>query len=426
MRLKLVAWTLAALMLSTPASAAPPGPKLPDAAAPDAAHAAPQERSAYDGPPLTIAVPVFDPGLPSNPATWDEKGIWPSLRRAETVYAAHKVGAALRDLQRFEKVFVSPDDSVSADLYLTGRIKESDGEDFAVVFDLMDATGSVWLRSQKVKHRRPEREMHMPVTAQQDPFGGVWIEVARRVDEALGKQAQRHSRENKRNLARAAKGKSTKMTVLERVTAVRDLMFARFFAPETYASAVKVGSKTIKLGSLPPMSGESWRLMLAVQARDDEFNARLTRHYADFADKMGVDYALWQADAFPVAHERRKRREAAIGQGIGAVLLLAAASAVEDDLGTLGKVAAAGAVSAMALSSFQSNQARREEAQRLNELGASVNAAMQPMNVEMGGKRETLTGAAHEQFAQWRGLLKGLHDAAAGNPDAVRIVSGKA
>ena len=418
---------LVALLQAPFALSAPPGPKPPGVASAAPSLPAAEARREYQIPPLTIAVPLFDPGLPKNPATWDEKGIWPELRRAETVYAANKVQTALQKLNRFEDVLISPDDSVSADLYLMGAIKESNGEDFALTFDLVDATGAQWLRNQRVRARRPEQELHMPVSPQQDPFQAVWNEVARRVDAALAQKAKRHERDARRNLERAKKGKTTKMTELERVVAVRDLAFAGYFSPNEYGSSLQYGKSRIKLVALPPRSGESWTLIQAVQARDDQFNDRLTAHYADFADRMSADYALWQADAFPVAHERRKRREAAVAQGIGALLVAGTAAAVgSDDLGVVGTTAAVVAAGALAVASFRSNQARREEARRLNELGASVNASMQPMNVEMGGRQQTLTGAAHEQFAQWRGLLKALYDNSAGSPDAVRIISGRA
>ena len=418
---------LAALLHIPFTLSAPPGPKPPGAPSNAPSLPAAEARREYRIPPLSIAVPVFDPGLPKNPATWDEKGIWPELRKAETVYAANKVQVALRRLNRFEDVLISPDDSVSADLYLLGAIKESNGEDFALTFDLVDATGVQWLRNQRVRVRRSEQELHMPVRPQQDPFQAVWDEVARRVDAALAQKAKRHERDAKRNADRVRKGGAAKMTELERVAAVRDLAFAGYFSPAEYGSSLQYGRSRIKLVALPPRSGESWTTIQAVQARDAQFNGRLTAHYADFAQRMSGDYALWQADAFPVAHERRKRREAAVAQGIAALLVAGTAAAVgSDDLGVVGTTAAVVAAGALAVASFRSNEARREEARQLNELGASVNASMQPMNVEMGGRQETLTGAAHEQFAQWRGLLKALYENSAGSPDAVRIISGKA
>lgn len=416
---------LAALSHTSAVHSAPPGPKPPGAAAPPSP---PRQaaRPTYDIPPLTIAVPVFDPGLPRNPAIWDEKGIWPELRKAEAVRAASSARSALRRLNRFNAVLITPDDSVSADLYLLGGIRESNGEDFSVSFDLVDATGSKWLRGVKVGARRPERELHMPVTLGDDPFSSVWAEVAQRVDDALGVKARRHAREHRRNAGRERKDKPAQLTDLERVAAVRDLAFAGHFSPGEYGSALQYGRSRIRLVALPLMSGESWRAIEAVQARDDQFNARLTAHYEDFADRMAADYALWQADAFPVAHERRKRREAAVAQGIGALLLAGVAAGASDDLGVLGTTAAAVSAGALAMASFRSNEARRNEARRLNELGASVNAAIAPMNVEMDGRQETLTGAAHEQFAQWRQLLKVLYVSAAGGPDAVRRISGRA
>ena len=223
------------------AQAAPPGLKKLDAAKPSFTKGpGATVQLQLDVPPLTVAVPLFDQGLPPDPATWDDKGIWPQLRQAESVRIAHKVRLELEALGHFERVFVSPNTEPSADLFLMGRIDRSNGEDLHLSYTLMDATGAKWISKGKSKGRRPESDLDRPVNPGKDPFQGVYRSVALDVQGALVKKARQHGKELARAAERRQRGKSAKLTVLEQVTLVRDLDFAQRLAPSEYEGMLKV------------------------------------------------------------------------------------------------------------------------------------------------------------------------------------------
>ena len=405
------------------AQAAPPGLRKQDAGKPSFTKGpSTAVQLQLDVPPLTIAVPVFDQGLPPNPATWDEKGIWPQLRQAESVRIAHKVRLELEALGHFERVFVSPNVNPSADLYLMGRIDRSNGEDLNLSYYLMDATGAKWISKGRSKGRRPESDIDRPANPGKDPFQGVYRSVALDVQGALVKKANQHAKELARAEKRRQRGKAAKLTVLEQVTLVRDLDFARNLSPSEYGRMLKVKGDRWQLVGMPDETSDSWVRLAMVQAREGVFTDRLTAHYADFAQRMQADYELWQEDAFPAARSMRLAQEAAVAQGIGAVLLGVVAATNEDKLGSVGTAAAVAGAATLAVQSFRSNAKRKDQVARLNEMGSSLNAAMASTVVEMGGREAALTGSAAEQFEQWRGMLEVVFRNQQ-DPSAVRIVS---
>ena len=404
------------------AQAAPPGLKKQDAAKPSFIQGpGTTVQLRLDVPPLTIAVPVFDQGLPPDPATWDDKGIWPQLRQAESVRIAHKVRLELEALGHFEQVFVSPSIDPSADLYLMGRIDRSNGEDLNLSYDLVDATGAKWISKGKSKGRRPESDLDRPVNRDRDPFQGVYRSVALDVQGALVKKAKRHARELARAAERRQRGKAAKLTVLEQVALVRDLDFAQNYSPSEYGRMLKVKGDRYQLTGMPDENSVSWVRLKMIQEREGIFTSRLTAHYADFAQRLQPDYELWQEDAFPAARSMRLAREAAVMQGVGAVLVGVVAAKEQDKLGTVGTAAAAAGAAALAVQSFRSNAKRKAQVARLNEMGSSLNAAMTSTVVEMGGREAELTGTADEQFTKWREILEGVYRSQE-DPSAVRIV----
>ena len=402
--------------------AAPPGLKKKDAAKPSFTKGpSTAVQLQLDVPPLTIAVPVFDQGLPPNPATWDEKGIWPQLRQAESVRIAHKVRLELEALGHFEWVFVSPSIEPSADLFLMGRIDRSNGEDLNLSYDLVDATGAKWISKGKSKGRRPESDLDRPANPGKDPFQGVYRSVALDVQGALVKKANQHAKELARAEKRRQRGKAAKLTVLEQVTLVRDLDFAQNFSPSEYGRMLKAKGARWQLAGVPDEASESWVMLNMMQAREGTFTDRMNAHYADFAQRMQADYELWQEDAFPAARSMRLAQEAAVAQGIGAVLLGVVAATNEDKLGSVGTAAAVAGAATLAVQSFRSNAKRKDQVARLNEMGSSINAAMDSTVVEMDNRKVALTGTADEQFAKWRGMLEDLYRSQE-DPSAMRIV----
>ncbi len=381
-------------------------------------------RPTMDIPPLRLAIPVLDPGLPENEATWEDRGIWPELRRAEGVRCATRIADAIRALGHFEAVIVTPDTSASADLYLIGKITVSNGEDLRIKWRLVDATGRTWIRPRTARHRVPPGWHENNTIPQTDPFNSLYTGIAQDVEKSLVAQAKRHATTTKRNSTRIARGKSPRLSELEKVALTRDLVLAGYFAPDRYGDTFKESGGRIKIQYMPAMDDADWIRIASVRARDDAFGGRLSDEYAAFVETMQNAYALWQRDSFPYAREQRILRERAAVQGVLGTLLAAAtiAAAADSDVGTLPTVAAGVASTALIYSSFRNNDRRKDQVRELNELGQSLQAGLAPSVVKLRDTTVTLRGTAVEQFQQWRTLLRDLYANASEDVEAVTVV----
>ena len=402
------------------------GPRIEREDAAQAVQAAP--RPVLDIPPLRLAIPVLDPGLPENQAVWEERGIWPELRRAESVRCAQRIAVAIRNLGHFESVIVAPDTSVSADLYLLGEIAASNGEDLKIRYRLLDATGKTWIQKRTARHRVPLGWHENNTDRQADPFDALYAAIAGDVEKSLAAQARRHASTVKRNAKRIAKGKSPRMSDLEKVALTRDLVLAGYFAPGRYGDALKQSGGRMKVQYVPYTGDEDWSRIRSVSARDDAFGEHLSGEYAAFAEKMQGSYALWQQDSFPYAREQRILKERATAQGVlGALAAVATVAAAADgDVGTLPTVAAGVASTALIVSAFRTNNRRKDQVRQLNELGRSLQAELAPSVVAMRESTVTLRGTAREQFQQWRSLLRDLYANDAEDFEAVTVVEADA
>lgn len=402
------------------------GPRIEGEHEVQAVQAAP--RPVLDIPPLRLAIPVLDPGLPENQAVWEDRGIWPELRRAESVRCAQRIADAIRNLGHFESVIVAPDTSVSADLYLLGEITASNAEDLKIRYRLLDATGKTWIQKKTARHRLPLGWHENNTDRQADPFDAVYSAIAGEVEKSLKAQARRHASTVKQNAKRIAKGKSPRMSDLEKVALTRDLVLAGYFAPDRYGDTLKQSGGRTKVQYVPYTGDEDWSRIQSVSARDDAFGEHLSGEYAAFAEKMQGSYALWQQDSFPYAREQRILKERATAQGVlGALAAVATVAAAADgDVGTLPTVAAGVASTALIVSAFRTNNKRKEQARQLNELGRSLQAELAPSVVEMRESTVTLRGTAREQFQQWRSLLRDLYANDAEDFEAVTVVEADA
>ncbi|MGB0956196.1 MAG: hypothetical protein ACPGZP_09385, partial [Panacagrimonas sp.] len=59
---------------------------------------------------------------------------------------------------------------------------------------------------------------------------------------------------------------------------------------------------------------------------------------------------------------------------------------------------------------FDKGKEAEIHAEALKELGASLEADLEPQTVELEGKTVTLTGSAEAQYTQWRALLKQIYE----------------
>ncbi|USG61902.1 hypothetical protein NBZ79_02805 [Sneathiella marina] len=384
---------------STPQTSSKVGPEFSSTVADKAQQAAEAAAAQYQGPKLDIVVPVFDPGLPEDENDYKEEGIWPELRRAEANRFAVKLKEALERTGAFGAVRVTPDTTATGDLYVVGRIDESNGEEVAISIQVSDISGELWYE-ERYDHEVSE-QFHKNIRNKGlDPYQPVFDEAAEELVEEL---------------------EDFDFAELEQLQSLAEIRFAANFSEEAFAEYLEVDGNEITLTSLPSDADPMLQRIRAVRIRDQLFVDGLQTHYEEFNVKMEESYALWQEQSLQEVKAQREASNKAILNGILGALAIAAAIAAgtaaantdseeKKAAGNTGAVIAGVGGVALIASSFQTSKEAEFHHDTMDELGESINIELAPQVVEFDETTEEITGDAAEQFAQWRAFLKRMYD----------------
>lgn len=371
-------------------------------------------------PKIDIVIPVFDPGI--EPEDVDEYEqlrhnnyrdggsddvvtaadyVWPELRRAEAIRFAYKLKLkeAIEDTGEFGAVRVTPDATATGDLYLLGRITESDGEDVEFELAAVDISGDQWFK-QSFDHT-VEDDFHKNIPNDgKDPYDPAFGEAA----EYLVDELEYYQTDE-----------------LDTIRKVADLRFASHFTEDAFENHLTVESSgKFQLASYPSSEDPMLQRTKSIRVRDQLFVDGLQRNYEDFSDQMDTSYLIWQEQSMLELQAKREAQLEAIGEGILGVLAIGlavaaiAAGAQSDDynssVASTSAGIAAGTVGAMLLSeSFQTSKEAEIHREALDELGESIDLELAPQVVKFEQETLELQGTASEQFAQWREFLQRIY-----------------
>ena len=391
------------------------------------------------GPGLILASPLLDPAIPPPPpATRGSSGgkkkesVWPEIRRAEAVRNALKIRDAIEKTKVFSDVLVVSRDTDAAinggaDLFLFGTIDKSDGEDLHISVELRDIAGHQWLMKKSIRHRATDEWHAKSSSSNADPFEAVFVAIADLVAQTVVRKGKMHAKVAARNQRYIERGQENrvKLSKLEKLVMVRQLLFAGMLSPDLYADALTKKNNKWKITYLPLTDTEEWKRVQALKTADDVYLQASMRSYRRVAEDIETVYAPWQRAVYPIAKEARKKRSEAQFKQIGGLLLAigggaAAISGGSDAAQVLGAVLAAGGLTAMVSASKESEKYKRQIA-RLDELGSSIQSAIAPKLIELQDRQIKLTGTAAEQQEQWRLLMKQFYDDSTVDLEAIVI-----
>lgn len=350
-------------------------------------------------PRLDIIIPVFDPGLPENESDYEAKGVWPELRRAEANRFAYKLKVALEATGAFGAVRVTPDRTATGELYILGRIEESDGEDVEIDLDVYDISGEHWFG--KSFDHSVDAAFHKNFRNEgKDPYDPMFEEAA---EYLVGELQDRRSDEltNLRHLA--------------------ELRFGASFSEEAFSDHLALKNGRYTLGSLPSDDDPMLARIRPIRVRDQLFVDSLQDNYRLFTDQINVSYLVWQEQSLlenQAKSEAEMKAAGEVGLGIlaiGVAIAAAVAGSNSNDYGDSVGLATASIVSGVAgvsliQSGFQTSNEAKVHRDALNELGESIDHELAPRVIAFEKHTVELTGTAKEQFAQWRAFLKKIYD----------------
>lgn len=351
---------------------------------------------------LDVSIPVFDPGIPTDYDELKDKSIWPQLRRSEANRFAQKTKDAMQKIGSFGAINVVPNASTTSELYVLGKIKESNSEKVSLEIDVRDISGRSWGRK-TFKHTVSQGFYRDKANKGKDSYDPIFDDIAYYVYKLLIKASE----EKKQELKHLA-----------------DIRFAQSFAPEAFSAYVSQDRNGYyHLTGLPDQQLPMLKRIDSLRVQDQLFVDRIQTQYQGFVAKTDSSYILWQEATLPEVVGARQNRNRAIASGIlgAAVLIAAGVQATKSDNSRLEEVLSgvAGVGGAILIgNSFNKSKEAKEHRAAIDEYGESLDIAMDPLIMELNEQSIELSGTAEEQYQQWRAHLKRIYELEA-TPDVI-------
>ena len=329
-----------------------------------------------------------------------EEGTSNEIRKAEGHFMPYHLKNTLQQSGHWGAVRVIPTETDSIDLFVKGKIEESNGEHLTLDIEVVDATGRSWF-NKKYKKEAHRFSYNGNRPGQKDAYQDLYNAIANDMAEF--------------------KKKLTADDV-KKIRATSKLKFAKAFAPEAFDGYLAKGKKNqTEIKRLPADDDPMMARLLKIREREYMFIDTLNEQYDAFYNEMWPSYENWRQLNMTENNARREIKRKAIKQQLIGALLIAGAIAA----GSSGSSSMAAVQTSMIIIGSQvlingfnvSKEAEIHEA-AIQELSESFSSEMQPVVMEFEGNQYELTGSAEEQFNQWRALLRKIYFAETGfGPD---------
>jgi hypothetical protein len=337
---------------------------------------------------LDVAIDLLSPSIDDyDREALMEKGIQPSVRKAEARYIPIQLRNTLQSTGQWGVVRVVPGGMAWAGLNIVGKIEKSNGKELKVRIVAWDATGKKWL-DEDYKGRARMLSYAVDAVEGLDPFQSLYNEIAN-------------------DLVKARSKRKTKDLV--RIQEVARLRFAAEFAPDTFGPYLKSDGKgRYKVARLPAENDPMLRRLGLIRERDDMFVDTLNEYYSDFFVRMDRPYDDYRANSYTeqAAYDSLNKSgnlKKILGiAAIAAGIFVPAGSRAGADAKTVAMIAGTAAVQ----SGFKDSADSQIHKAALEELAESFGADVSELVVDVDGRIVGLKGSAEEQFQQWRKLLK--------------------
>ncbi|MBD62934.1 MAG: hypothetical protein CMD68_02510 [Gammaproteobacteria bacterium] len=350
--------------------------------------------------PFDVAIVLFDPGI-SDQDSYGEDGIWPELRRAESMYMAVQLRDTLSKTQRYGAVRVTPDKFSSADVYITAKINKSNGEDVALNVKVSDSTGKQWI-SKKYSYRVKPIAFNNP--RNKDSNGKLKIDPYKEIYLQISSDMIKYMRRN------------IKSKQADTINTVTEIRYAQNYSPYAFSDILSKRKNSYKLNGKPDTNDPMMKRVESIKYRDQMFIDNMQTHYDGFASNMNSSYKVWQEQSFAESKAAREAASAAFWQGVAGAVIVAATVAAAADCDSSACARNTGVVGGAVAGSFfnesfQNSQDARVHRDALNEIASSLDGTLSPSVIEMEDRTVTLTGTIKEQSDQWRSVLQEIYEA---------------
>ena len=338
---------------------------------------------------LDVGVVLFESGVD---VLDDVSAAYASVRQSEAVWFSNQLTDTLEESNAWGIVRTIPSGDPIMDVVVTGKLLESNGEIVSIEATVHDSSGLEWFT--KEYFQRASAYAYNPeVKIEQDPFQSLFNEIA---NDLFDYQANLTS-EQRVNLR-----------------AVSKVRFARDFVPEAFDGFLVENKNGIQeLQRIPASNDPLIQRIDAIQARNDLVLDVVQSYYRGFNQNMSEPYKEWRRLSYKeVVYERQIRDQARKERIAGIAVIAGGLLAAGSNSGTTRVAGQAGIFGGAAL--FRRGFLKTDEAnvhsETLRELGASLEAELEPSVVDLQDRSITLSGTVDDQFKEWRRILSRMFE----------------
>jgi hypothetical protein len=325
-----------------------------------------------------------------------DEGTSADIRKAETHFMPYHLKTTLHQSGHWGAIQVVPAETNSVDLWVKGKVLESNGENLALEIDVIDATGKQWFKriySAEVSASSYSGNKVGEKDAYQDLYNAIANDMA------------------------AYKKKLTAAEI-KTIRTVSKLKYAREFAPDAFAGYLAKDKKGhLSVRRLPADSDPMMARLLNIREREYMYVDILNQQYEGFYNQMWPPYENWRRLNLTEREAIKKiKREALTKQLLGALIIAGAVVAGTRD-SNVGRVIAPAMVivgGQVFISGWNVSKEAQMHSAAIEELSESFGDEMQPVTMEFEGRQYELTGSAEEQFKHWKLLLRQIYYAETG------------
>jgi hypothetical protein len=353
---------------------------------------------------LDVGVNIFDPdtdGLKEE----ENSQVFPEVRKAEARYMPNVLAATLQQSGAWGVVRVVPDRQSEMDVWVDGRIIQSDGEFLKLAVTVTDSSGKTWYTKnyeEEASKYSYDRELQRQG---QEPFQGLYNRIANDM------------------LAFRSMLEPADVYTLRTIT---ELKFAQRFAPEVFSDYIATdGNGRFGVKRLPADNDPLLERLRRIRERDNLFVDTLQDYYTSFAGQMQGPYTQWRDESYKETLELRQANRSATARTVGGALIglagIAAAilaggsnNGYVNSAGSLAGVVGVSAGAMLIKSGMDRSAEAKMHAEALREIAASLDAEIAPHTVTLEDRTVTLTGTVDQQYAQWRQILREIYETETG------------
>jgi len=338
---------------------------------------------------LDVGIGIFNPGVEES--SKEKEGVYPEVRNAEARYMPYKLMETLQSTGNWGVVRVIPNRQSEMDVWVDAEILNSDGETLQLKVTVSDAMGNVWY-TKKYEETASKYAYDVRRGNKLDPFQGVYNNIA---NDMLKYRMQFSSAD------------------VSNIRTVTKLKFAERFAPEAYSDYLSDDGKGhYMVTRLPAENDPLLQRINRIRERDYMFVDTLQDYYGSFVKKMEEPYTSWRSESYfetMALKETRRSANAKLIGGAAAIIAGILGAASNSRLGQAAGYVGIGAGAYMAKEGLSQREEVKMHEEALKELGASLNAEVQPHTITLEDRTVTLSGTVDDQYSQWRQILSDMY-----------------